>query len=712
MRDENYVLDEQKTQFMLDRINMLNSTPKKKKTNTLGTTKFIPPQFGIMSRKNRKDNKKFNTELNETINNENYESSNSIINQLAYNTYHDEGYSSNESTINSPPRSTYPSRPPISNNKVKQAFHIIQHKYEENLNVVDDLYKEKTSLEEYTRKLEEEIERLRERRLARDDKNDDYENYKLEKGSEEKKTKKEVGIAAKNKKEDENEDEDHILPTYDEVMSENEIVDSNTSNKLSKFKLTAEQIAELFLESDQSHTRGRSRQSHRPLSASTGYLTTRSEPNAETLRSRSLTRLSGNNSRQSSRGRPASSSRLPRSSSQEPSPRVVRKVSGISPHLQADADRYVQKQKLDKEIELKKKQEEEEYLNYLKNRTLNASINGKEFQLMKIRDEQIKKKKLEKEKELLIKKKEEELKKKKEEMENLKKKQNLMSKGINGMNWKELNNLNELKRKEKIEQNKQEILLQTSNSIPENLNNSIKNYTVKVIEYKNIEKNPQLYKFPIDTKREPCKSPKKIVETLEKQQKIWNKKIENEKLKIKEENNLLKDYNINNVINKKNSLELRYEEYKKKNDEKKKLKEEKEKKELEETKLNKERMYKKLINSNTNYTNKLTKTEELKIKQLKEKKLKELKELEDKKEQEKLKKQKEKENSISIRLALEQRKETLKAKNPNYIELSPQELEITMKRKQAQARQEFRERIRANKDQIENSLKNRKSLLE
>eukprot|EP01033_Poteriospumella_lacustris_P000035 gene35-22_t len=393
---------------------------------------------------------------------------------------------------------------------------------------------------------------------------------------------------------------------------------------------------------------------------------------------------------------------------------IDREVGGpdgvsVSSNLLADADRYVQKRRMLEEKERLEKLEEEKYLLELKEKHLRASMNGKSFDEMFRRQEEAKKKNEDKrKKEQLL-----ELEKKRKEREELTKKKKekdyLMATAIGtGTSWQEAQQLEEQRRKERIERRKQELLMMSAlpQSIEENLNRANSKKATLTMEQEaaamQAKANSQ---FRAD-------DPAKVRARLEKKQRAWEQALERKKEELKEES-LAKSRRGSKEsvpVAHKLPIEIRNEEYKARREARKKEQEEKEQRELAKKKAEEKAKRDKILNTKLPEAS-LKETVAHKKRLEKVKKEREAEEEARKKEaaKERRKQIEMKEAGALLSMAMKDRDEQLRQTNDHY------ELRATdqMAHEAAvRAREEYRAKLRENKRRIQESLKNRKSLLQ
>ncbi|RYH16689.1 hypothetical protein EON65_29655 [archaeon] len=534
----------------------------------------------------------------------------------------------------------------LQGDKISKVFRVIKQKYEQNLHVIDKLYDERLSLEQYARSLEEKLVEVTGRDLD------------------------ELGLQANG--------EADLPPDYDEF----ENVSANMAATYAapprgSTGLTAGQAAQQLAQSKSpleapgysaTEPRGRSR-NRPPLSAS--------------MRSQSLNRSSAPT-------RSLSSSR-----------RSLSLGRGVSPQLQADIDNYVQKQRLFEEKERRERLEKEAEEERRREKLLMASRNGNPFIAMHEREKTMHEKKEAK----LAALRQEEEKKLREEKLKLEAKKHaesqLMATAIKGsMSWQELQDLEEAKRRERIESRKQD--LQRISALPSALAESMQ----------------RVKRVSTVASSEPMKSnfkaedPEVVARRLETQQKTWMTRLEQHKEKLREDFLIRRGESgmLQGSLTK--SMELRADHAKQKRQARlqsqyeREMQEKKRQEELEEEKKAR------LLNMSLPESSlKLTKAAAMREKRVKDGLLD--KRLERERERRKME-QKEirlKETAVVLKSVMRDRDEELKAKNPGMkLEVSLAEHEAV--ERAARAREEYRAKLRENKQKLKEAMRSRPSLLE
>jgi len=371
----------------------------------------------------------------------------------------------------------------------------------------------------------------------------------------------------------------------------------------------------------------------------------------------------------------------------------------ISPRLQADYDNYLYKQKLIKQKEINDKLLREQYELEKAERLKNISANSPEFLSMINRQKLYEEKKNLKLSEIkqneIIKSENENLEKMRKHYENLER----LSKPTikHDIDWKEYAALEDNKRKQRIEERKQALSMSLTS------NNEFHYMTAN----KSTIVSPEYYK-PFKAKDDP----EKIIEKLLKQQQLWDNKLSKTKENIRQSlslrNTTLQSESIQSTVQ---SMENRrqYYEMKRKlfNDEKLK----KEHIKLEEKKLNEKLKFEKLINSKIHEKSaELSGASLIRAKYIKEKSDKEKNEEEKKKITEQQKIKSARETAAVVKTIIEQSEYERKLKVPSYIEL--RDVDSIAAEKAAQKRKEMREKLRKQKQDLEEGKRKQPSLIE
>lgn len=639
--------------------------------------KYSAPQLGTSSRSKRIEHRTWNQEMTQAASGKIPLNSSfgGTISQLAQNTKIEGDTESEEPTSPQYNYTQYETNNPKK--KVKQAFNVVKQKYEQNLHVIDKLYDDKISLEDYVQSLESEL--MRTKGI------DDPEELK-----------KSIKKSRRHAVDDDNESEEREYQPPKRLDASISLSDQRPprapSSKKNTEELSAYELAELLNSSSPEAQRGRGRSLRH------------SEPVPVSFRSHSEPR--GIKSRPSSSASPARSlsNSRPQTSSMTP---TRRRVCGVSPNLQADADRYVQKRRLFEERERLVKLEQEEYERQQRDRFLKASLYGSGFKDMEKREAEYRKhmeERLQKKKE---KETNEKIKQRKQKELEKQEKERLKASLNSSKTWKELHQEQEQARQERIKINIA-ALEQSKEQLPPNLMKSIEDFQHKRLAPQNSSKS-----LTKETNNKPTTShldPHEIVAKL-------NEQAENFKLKLRESKEKMKLKQQEHIVNVSTqaigieSMLQRNQEYQEKRIIKQKEKEEREKYLLQLEKEKEKAKYDALLATKLpEGSKKMTKAVEKKLKQLDEQRHQELLQ---KEKEERLKKKKEreqKEASAVLKVIMRERDEELKALNPQMMELTLSE-KLSEERAR-QAREEYRQKLRDNKRKIEESLKARPSLLE
>jgi hypothetical protein len=279
-----------------------------------------------------------------------------------------------------------------------------------------------------------------------------------------------------------------------------------------------------------------------------------------------------------------------------------------------------------------------------------------------------------------------------------------------GGSWQEVQQAEEQRRKERIERRKQELLMISSlpQSIEENLNRA---------NSKRASANLEQEAAQIQAKSNAqfrADDPAKVRARLERKQKSWETALQRKKEELREEN-LARSRrgskeNIPGEGTYKSPMELRNEEYQARREARKKEQEEKEKQEIAKKKAEEKAKRDKLINMKLpDASLKETVAHKKRVEKLK----KEREEEEEARKREAARERKKqiemKETAAMLSMAIKDRDEQLRQTNDHYELRSTDKLahEAAIR-----AREEYRAKLRENKQRIQDSLKNRKSLLQ
>jgi hypothetical protein len=739
--------------------------------------KVVAPQVGTANYSRRKDTIKWERELDmakstgKTMKGSSFQST---IAKLAANTEEEEEEPAVDEEPSPSPVYDYTSiAEAAGHNKTKQAFDIIQKKYAQNLHVVDKLYQEKISLEEYTKSLEVELMKAKgmiskktptrypppsaaqELMLdipSRQDRSPDREAHD---------------------EHDEEEDKMHLLEEPSPEMTDrvrkpqrSQYDPSSQHQRPAGYKtekkLSAAEAAELFASTDRkSHHRhaarmhandnedgdeeednemddprhGRSRSTERFASkrpSSANALHRSSMGGSTTLRSSSAPRNPWRHSYHGEKRRsitPTDSGDERRSLSTS-----GRKVTGLSLQLQADQDRYLQKRKFIEQQEKLKQKEQEDHEKYLEERAHRASAGGKAFTSMEQRQIEAQKQAELREAKKKAKEREERREQKAIEDEIEHKKLQAMKDALyshDNMPWKEMKEQEDALRRERIEKRKQELAATASlpQAMEEHMNQMKLKKTLSESKIRAVES--------AKNRRSEVEEPEKVTERLLKQRQQWEQKLAMEKQKIQEQQQMrhVADGAVisktgstsrpnsarrgsatpreggTQIVRPKLSIEKRHEQFLVKRQQKQLEREQKEKEELEKQKELERKKHEKLLT---------TKLPESAYRGTKASKLKHsvvAKSQQDEKRQKEQEEKKQHEKSLALKesgavmkFLIKERMEDLKTKNPNYIELVATEHIAKERAKREKA--DYEEKLRSNKQRLEESLKARPSLLE
>eukprot|EP01039_Chlorochromonas_danica_P001679 gene1679-1833_t len=594
---------------------------------------------------------------------------------------------------------------PQEGEKVKQVFHVIKKKFEQNLHVIDKLFDEKVSLEEYTQSLERKLMEVTGRSIEELEIENHPPSYhdmreesssQLPKQLDNNKEYIEDSRATKSqsqmmtRKAIKQDDTDGINDDRSERMMHRH--DHTRGDALSAEDAAAElwnhdpppPRLQAASEEDLDFTHANRGRSRRRTSDSPA-----NHNNSLSLRSRSLGR-----SQRSREDSSVDSSRRSLSLSQR----------GISPHLQKDIDRYVMKRRQYDEQErwMKFQAEEEEKLR--RERFLKASIKGQGFKEMEERqrimaEEKAQKliamKKAEEDKEL----EERKLRQEKKKRDNLQMAAALQASST----WQELQELESAKRRERIEARKQELM--TMSALPAALVESQQRAkrTPRAVVTEEFDFRPHIR----------AEDPDIVGRRLAKQQQAWDQRLMQTKEKLREQY-MQRSQSASRISTSsdKSKMERRAEDCKARRDARLQAQYEKEmsQRRLQERQEQEKRerlLGTKLPDSSLKAT-KAAKMREEKVKnellgrELEEQREKRLRE----KQQSRLR-----EAATVLKSVLKERDDELRARNPNArIEVSLAEHEAAARA--AAAREEYRAKLRENKQRLRESLKNRPSLLE
>lgn len=645
--------------------------------------KVTAPMLGTASRSRRMAGKAWNQDLNSALAGEidaNDPFSRTLA-TLAENTAEEDKFRGKQ------PRPTvqYDFAAPVAQNKASQAFNVIQRKYEQNLHVVEKLYEEKMSLEEYARSLEDELIKARTGRslggsTAED--GDDDEELRMRLKLEEQRQR------ALDEDDGDNDEEDYIyyhpsrpLRTRSRPAPapENDLgrVDQRPRPSRSSYEptgssrtkssgLTAEEIATMLDHSpraDQSSSSGKDNDSapgRRSLD----------QPRPKPMRSNSAPRLRSTLDMSDLHQRPSSAS----------------KARGPPPNLLADADRYVQRRRMLEEKERLEKLEQERYELELRQRQLRAANSNRIFTGMLERDELARQSFEEKKLKQQMKEEEERKRKRQQEFLERQKKESLKAAAIRGgTDWREIQEMAEERRRERIEKRKQELTLisQLPRSIEENMERSKREV---VDPYATLSRAFQ------------AEDPRRVKSKLRHWKAKAKQNEESERLKEEErrKRQLLTQAKREEIARERKDREI--------------LKAKQDQKEIDKNLVRFKSPRIDVSSASVRY--KWTKAAETKRKMTEKAILAEKDRRWREKEAERKKQQALKEAGAMVRIAIMNRMEELRAKGGSNQMLELTSTEQAAKEKAAQSRADFAAKWRANQQRLEEAIKRRPSLLD
>eukprot|EP00599_Poterioochromonas_sp_BG-1_P007565 CAMPEP_0173136430 /NCGR_PEP_ID=MMETSP1105-20130129/2478_1 /TAXON_ID=2985 /ORGANISM="Ochromonas sp., Strain BG-1" /LENGTH=793 /DNA_ID=CAMNT_0014048609 /DNA_START=96 /DNA_END=2477 /DNA_ORIENTATION=- len=553
----------------------------------------------------------------------------------------------------------------------RKALKVIQKKYEQNLNVVEKLFHEKLSLEEYTKQLESQLEALTGKKI---------EHPVFDQAA---------------------------PPSYDDVSSHPQLKRSQFDPTVA---ISATELADLLShvgEADQ--VRGRARVPRSASSDQAMFVRSHSAPRGGAYDTPTRKTMSMDD--------PAYYGKMTRSRSSERS-FSSRKVDGPSPHLQADIDRYVQKRRLMEERERLQRLEQQQYEMNIQQKRMQASLKGEEFIAMKLREEETKRKVEARLKKLENDAKKEEIQRKEREMEERKKKLDKLKQELqtrSTMTWEEIQQEDERNRQERRERRKNELLSMSSlpKSIEENLRKTMT--AKKFSPIKESHNNGSHFKAEdIEKVRE------KLRKSLEKKEEMDERQRERsrERSRSRERTSIsaggsrasLGGGGGSGEASVLSSREQREKERKERWDAFKQAQKDKEEHKKEMEKQKEKLKYEKLLSAKLpDNALKLTKAEILKQQRVQQMKLQD-----ERRRQMEAKKRAEKDMSLKetaamVSLVLKERDEKLKVKNPGYVELTDVTKMVAERSKQA--REEYQKKLQDNQRKYNEVKKNRPSLI-
>lgn len=626
--------------------------------------RMVAPQFGTNTRDRRIETRKWDKELSRAsqgMSTQGMDSKfRSTLSQLQENT-------ENLPTQDVVEEFEYVVDPKVMSgqDKVTQVFGVIKQKYEQNLHVIDQLYDERLSLEQYAKSLEQKLVDVTgepvENLIDRADRRGPIEYTDDDSGrfagrSERPFSRGRPSSAA-------------APPSFDEVKALLPPA-SDSSAGLNPWQAADMLVAPRWADEPRA-ARGRSRQRTPPPSSQRSQSLPRTQTAPSThLRSHSASRS-----------------------------------VGISPHLQADIDRYVQKRELSLLRESQQEKEEKEQEAQRRERFLRASRSGKEFVGMAERQRTMAEEREERMHALALAEKEKALAERRAREEKKRKEGELMATALSSsMSWQELQDTEAAKRRENIEARKHELLLmsQLPPALAESAQRAKRTSRSAVVE-------SPTFKPQVSTEE-----PDVVARRLSRQQKAWSQRLEQTKEKLREQFLSQRSQTMEggSASSDQSKMEARAAQCKARRDARLKALEER-KQEEKEARERKEREHNdRLLNMKLpDGSLKATKSAQLREGKVKNELL--MRELDEQREKRLREKQelKLREAAASLRSVLQERDEDRKARNPNArLEVSAAEQES--KERAARAREEFRAKLRDNKQRIRESLKNRPSLLE
>lgn len=563
------------------------------------------------------------------------------------------------STPKPPTKSTSPVKPPPADentmpSSVVNALSVLQSKYEKNLEVIDLLFQEKKQMEEKVKILETKLS----------ESTNKFENA--------------IGVNTSM----ESTDGSVLQPPKPAQLSASmaaALFGPNTTISYDVDDISVE-------ETPVSHSF-----KHRPHSSS-----------AESVPSR-------HRASSASRGRPlsASTSAIPSTRAASTDSRrssESRRSFGQSIQMQASIDRYIQRKILIDQKEKEKALEQKEYEQSLRERNLRAARNGTEFKDMTRREEAAKKKKMEKIAEEKAKQ------EAKERAEKLARKKAIAERlnrpaSKNELTWKEMEEQQDIRRKERAERFKQELLMTVNSEGNSLANNNTMKEKALLLQKEQEEKDKLARKF---VATDPAKVAARLEQTRRAYELQQQRKQEyQELLKETRKEQLNASHNIPVV----KSMEERDRQYQEKKRKKEKEMKEKavmlaKKKAEEEERARRRLLHAKIPEASRRWTRSAVARTEL----VKTKKEEEAAESQ-RQEKEKLRKsQQEKELAAVLRADLREREDERKSKVTGYVELQGTKEKAAAAA--ALARKQYRENLRQNRARIADKLKDRPSLME
>jgi hypothetical protein len=376
----------------------------------------------------------------------------------------------------------------------------------------------------------------------------------------------------------------------------------------------------------------------------------------------------------------------------------------VSPHLQADIDHYVQRRRLIDEKERTEKMKAAEEEQKRKERLVKASAKGHVFSEMMERQRIMQQEKEHK----LAKLKQTELDQQAEDkLKRVKAKQfndELMASALKGSaSWQEIQDLEEAKRRERIETRKQELLLMSA--LPPALAAS---------QERQKRPNREVSQEPTASKAR-AEEPEHVARRLERQQQNWAHRLEQHKEKLKEQ--FMTRRSQSGTLSAggsmvKTSMELRAERSHSRRNARIQAQHEKEQQDRQERSRRDKAKTELLLNMKLPASSlKATKAAKMREDKIKTELLDRELEIQREKRMMDKKKIKLKEAAVVLKSVIKDREEDLRSRNPGMkVELSASEHDAA--RRSAEAREAYRAKLRENKMKLNEAMRNRPSLLD
>eukprot|EP00598_Pedospumella_elongata_P001269 CAMPEP_0184969002 /NCGR_PEP_ID=MMETSP1098-20130426/1892_1 /TAXON_ID=89044 /ORGANISM="Spumella elongata, Strain CCAP 955/1" /LENGTH=852 /DNA_ID=CAMNT_0027490715 /DNA_START=65 /DNA_END=2623 /DNA_ORIENTATION=+ len=592
-----------------------------------------------------------------------------------------------------------------ADDRIQAAIHTMKNKYEQNLHVVEQLFDEKKYMERKIELLEEKLRGSTSGRLYDDHEYEAVETSHLlrEENARLNATYGEVPPerhAVRGLQQSEYEPE---LRSYGASKRAADPSHGHRASAPSRPRPVGEETYSAADLADLLHSRPETRAStgSRPLSAPA-----RRPPSGATRDSVSRGRSRGRSST------PLGNSQTVRSSSAT-SRRSI--GGGVSANLQADADRYIQKRRMLEEQERAKKLEDERYEQSLKERALRASMNGKGFPEMLKRQaaaEEASQARMAKIKAEQLQKEQEERDRRKLEVEAKRKK--LAQDAKNQLSWSELQKIQEETRRDRIERHKQKLAQESA--LPNSLAESLKR----------VHREPPVEsKVPAGANEFRAEDPAKVLAKLEHAQKAWDLRMEREREKIQMQKAARAELAAKTRMSMsgtgtgqddeecccgpKSAMDLRNEQYAKKRAAAVRARKEREEEAERLKKQQEEEKRQKLLNQKVPI-GKPTNAAILKAEKVRNDKLREQEEQRRMRETLRKKEISAKQASVVIKTIINEREHERRGGHGGYMELSA--AQPLAAQKAAEARAQYKQQLKTNQDRIQNSLSNRKSLME